>query len=390
MEMTDELASAIADHQGAVRDLSQALHQYRDGGASLTRGEPEPGHPLPLLDPAAEALEPAAEKYEQTSLTVAGFIIDHLVVSPGNGSARFDDDATTRLTALIAIDAKIAEQAALLTEMRAPQGPGDEPQTRPLAEPEIEDLGPELDPACQPMFEELRQGNQATTVSGPPAETVQHYVDEILYRAGQDVVGTISSSLSWEIRIRDILAHQLAQVLGWPQDALNQLAHGLWALRRLLARALRQVLLKVSALAGQHAKKIAETIIENFQQLQDAIRHGPGQALGLILQVQGKADQAEALVRAAQPDKAAAAMRACQEVDDHHYRRRRAVKWLNKALPACRMIHTGGLAVEAVAAAVLLIYSIWLAHDHLDSPVLEDARLPKDPGLLTEVKAAVE
>ena len=35
--------------------------------------------------------------------------------------------------------------------------------------------------------------------------------------------------------------------------------------------------------------------------------------------------------------------------------------------------------VEAVAAATLLIYSIWLAHDHLDSPVLAKLRLPKKP-----------
>jgi hypothetical protein len=88
-------------------------------------------------------------------------------------------------------------------------------------------------------------------------------------------------------------------------------------------------------------------------------------------------------------ERADAAIRACQDLDHHHERRRWALPWLNKALPACASIHYAGFALQAVAAAVLLTYSTWLVHDHLDSQVAPSLRLPRNPGLLTDIKAAI-
>jgi hypothetical protein len=61
----------------------------------------------------------------------------------------------------------------------------------------------------------------------------------------------------------------------------------------------------------------------------------------------------------------------------HHENRRKAVRPLNLALPICQLLHGPGLALQVAATAMLLVYEVWLAHDHLDSPVLKDVRLPK-------------
>jgi hypothetical protein len=90
------------------------------------------------------------------------------------------------------------------------------------------------------------------------------------------------------------------------------------------------------------------------------------------------------------PARAGTEIDACQKVDKHHQQRRRAAPFLNRALPACRLIPGSGLALEAVAAAALLIYGVWLAHDHLDSPILASARLPKNSGPLTEIQATIK
>jgi len=386
MQMTDELSSAIDQHQRAVGALSEALDLYRAGGSELTEeAEPEP-------------LDPAAQAYELTSMTVAGLIIEHLVVNSGDDDhiAQFDDDATTRLTALIAIDAEISKQAALLTELRTPQVPGASMETGQLTRSELADLGLGLAEASESMFEELRRGNEMSMQPAAPAtpgpgsadQAVEHYIHAILDRAGDDIAGTLVGAWSWKARVLATLAELPHQVEGWPQEALSQLGRGVWVLRRLLARAWRQVLLKVSALVGQNATNVAETILEYFEPLCEAAKHGAGGTLGMILQAQKVVDQGEALVLQ-YPNRANAAILACRRVNDHHRQRRRAVPALNRTLPACRMVHVGGLALEAVAATVLLIYSVWLAHDHLDSPLLESVRSPKNPGLLAEIRLAM-
>jgi hypothetical protein len=56
---------------------------------------------------------------------------------------------------------------------------------------------------------------------------------------------------------------------------------------------------------------------------------------------------------------------------------------------SCKFIPVAGLQVQIAATALLLIYEVWLAHDHLDSLILPQIRLPRNSGLLTAVRGAV-
>lgn len=391
MQMTEEISLAIDRHQTAVGALSAAMGPYREGGASLVAdSEPE------------LRLDAARQEYELSSLGITGLLLEQLAVLPeGDGEldsdgeriiGLLDDDVTTRLTVLIEIDAKIAEQASVLTEVQTPEAATSVPETRPLTEPELADLGPAIADSCEPMFSELRRDEETDPPHqqppAPDSPDVEEYFDAILNRAGGDITGTITSSLSWVNRITAVLANPSGSFAAWSKDALAQ---GIAALRRLLIGSWRQVLHKVSLLVGQHAVQAGQVgvaILKRFDVIRNVASRGTGHILGKVLRADEVIDQAQALVDV-DPARAGAAIAGCQKVDKHHQKRRRAVPVLNKALPACRLIPAHGSALEAVAAATLLIYSIWLAHDHVDSPVMASLRLPKNPGLLAAVQAAV-
>ena len=171
MEMTDELDQAITRQEAAVTEVSELLVQYRQAGNSLEQ--------------LGFQLEQAGDRYVQTSLVVTRLIVTHLQEHPD------DDDARTRLAASAAIDAKTAEQTALLSQIQEPVEPGPTPQTRQLEQAEKQDLGDTLEQDSRPMIDELRNGNKA---SGPPApqgpqtkkRSVKPSVDDMLDRAGSD------------------------------------------------------------------------------------------------------------------------------------------------------------------------------------------------------------
>jgi hypothetical protein len=402
VEITEDISAAINQHQEAVNSVSEALKPYR-----RDRATPEAG-----AEPETQ-LDQATERYERSSSRLTGLILEQLVVfregeeaDPEGTIGLFDDDATTRLTILIGIDARIAAQAGTLAEARAPVAGADVSSPRPLTELELDDVGPPLADACEPMFSELRQDaneqddkpdeqDEQDEDEPPPGDgrspaspEVKQFFDEILNRSGGDIFGTLASSLSWLNRIGAVLADPTASFISWSNDALQQ---GMSALKKLISASWRQVLTKVAALAGEHAAQVgalAADLVRTFKVPRDIAGRGTGFLLGKLLNIKAVRVEAQTLITQ-NPSRAGGAIRACQDVSKHHKKRRRPVPWLNKALPTCRLIPAYGVGIEAIAAATLLIYSIWLAHDHLDSPILARLRLPKNPGMLTEIKAAV-
>jgi hypothetical protein len=395
VEITEDISAAISQHEEAVNAVSEALGPYRRDSAA------------PADDADAEGqLDRAREQYERSSLLLSGLIVQRLIVVPEDAQrdpeverniGLFDDDATTRLPILINIDARIAEQAGSLAEAQTRAVGADESYPRPLTPPELADIGPPLAAVCEPIFSELRQPEEPDEPPPTPPKAaggeddnpdVKEYFDAILNLAGSDIFGTIASSLSWLNRIGDVLADPTSSFVTWSKDALKQ---GFSALNKLFSGAWRQVLSKVVVLAGAHVAQVGQLgagILHHFKELREIAGRPTGWLLGGALRITEVREEAQDLVNQ-NPDRSGAAIKACQRVKNHHGKRRKPVPWLNKALPMCRAIPAHGVALEAVAAATLVIYSIWLVHDHLDSPVLAGLRLPKNPGMLTNIEAAV-
>jgi hypothetical protein len=393
MEITEEFRLAVDRHEGAIRELSLLLEHYRDD-AELPR----------QTGPEAE-LDAAAERYEETSVEVTGLIIPYLVVNPpgdadqagGDVPVSQDDDAVTRMSALLEIDATVVRYTAVITALRDPEGAGYGLRTEPLTQVELEDLGVDgLAEMCEPAFAELRQANSAaapppaspgeTSRARPSKFEVKPYFDVILNRAGTDIAGTIASGLAWEKSIAHGLLHTIRDFANWLPGSLR---HALTPLRRLLIRGWRQALSKVSLLVGPHASDLGEFIVSIVQILApDAEGWGGGKVLGMALQSREPQVRAQKLVDDNR-DRVWEAKEACEKVDAHHKKMRKLVRLLNAALPGLQLIPVHGLQLQVIATATLLIYHVSLAHDHLDSPVLQKLRLPKNIGLLTEIQTAV-
>jgi hypothetical protein len=371
METTPELRAAIDQHRRAIGILDQALRPYRHGAV---QGEV-----------AAAALDNVTPLYEQSSAAVAAAIIGHLPGgSPGpDGWPPLDGDATLRLAASMAIDATVAAQAALLIQLQEPEQPITIEQTRALTALELADLG-DLVAECAPLLEEI-----GGAIEQPPTgSSVATHAHRILDRAGRDVLGTVHALLPWEHAAKDLAVLIDGVAADWVKDTLPDVAQAAAGLRRLLAAAWRQVTFDIHALVGEHGGRLMDLLGHMSDLLTDAAGSGAALVLGKLLQADQAIADAQELVDS-HPDRVAAAMRACEEVDGHHHHRRRAVPLLNKALPKCKFIHPYGLAAQVTAAVALLIYSLWLAHDHIDSPVLAGVRLPKNPGLQTEIRRAL-
>jgi hypothetical protein len=120
----------------------------------------------------------------------------------------------------------------------------------------------------------------------------------------------------------------------------------------------------------------------------DAEGWGGGKVLGMALQSREPQVKAQKLVDDNR-DRVWEAKEACEKVDAHHKKMRKLVRPLNAALPGLQLIPVCGLQLQVIATATLLIYHVSPAHDHLDSPVLQKLRLPKNIGLLTEIQTAV-
>jgi hypothetical protein len=112
----------------------------------------------------------------------------------------------------------------------------------------------------------------------------------------------------------------------------------------------------------------------------DLIIDGARNLLGGLLDAPQVLDDGDELL-AVRP----AALAACESVVEHHRRQQRFIRLLNKTLPVLFTCHAP---VGAAAAATLIIFSVWTAHDHIDSPRLRGVRFPGNPGLLLAIRDA--
>ena len=214
-------------------------------------------------------------------------------------------------------------------------------------------------------------------VPQPGAVSIKPSVDEILHKGTADMLGTAGAALP--------LAHHVQQLLGTHDLAINAPAllgealagsRKLWDnLRRVAARAWQDLLTKLSRWTTQ-IDQVGGWFAEQGQRVVDWLgTHGVNWLLWRMLngrEVVALGD--EALIGT--PD----ALGECDPVVKHHAKQRRYVPLLNKALP---VLITWNAPAGASAAAILLIFSIWTAHDHIDSPLLQGVRIPGNPGLLT-------
>ncbi|GEM_PF-5612746 len=375
-----ELVPALDELEGAVTAVSDALNRYRDGDVTVAEAEAQ--------------MESAAERYDRASAEAARIIIGQLAAE-SDGTLVFDDDAVSKLAVAITIDAKVAEQAALLLEME-PQYL-DQGRVRGLGQAARDDLGPDVRAECGPLIADLGRAADAggqpqpgSPCPGAPGLTITRYVEQILDHASDDMVCTLSKLMSWEQQTLALI-RRIGDAAGpWLQDVLPRLGPGWSALRHLLARAWRQVIHKVACLVGRHGSKLLEELgADPFDLLDRAVRQGRMAVLAGLLDTAAVIRETDALLGPAGPQKAAAALRRCDTVLRHYDKRRRAVPMLNKALPACSLVSLSGFPLKTVAGVTLLLYSLWMAHDHLDSPRLESLRLPRNPGLRRAVEEAL-
>ena len=141
MDTTQPLRDAVAEQRLAVRALSEALGRYRQADTSVQGAADE-----------LDAVGGPADRYLQASETVAAIIGVALDVSPDDG------DAAGRLMAAVTVDAKVAEQAALLAMMLESPNPDGTAVLRGLTEGEIADLGEQLDQFAEPLLGEIEHG----------------------------------------------------------------------------------------------------------------------------------------------------------------------------------------------------------------------------------------
>jgi hypothetical protein len=376
MQTTDGLRNAVAEQREAVSLLSDALLRYQQAGASLEGTAFE----LDLADGPAD-------RYLQTSARVGDILIAACQADPEDG------DAMARLIAAVTVDAKVAEQAALLAMMVEPLVPDGQAMLPELAADQIADLGESLAEAAGPLLDEIERGDTsggADAGEPPPDPPFEDYVKEILEKASGDIIGTASAAVPF--------AHQVQSLLGQGAIAmgpalLDRALHGLkvgWhALRRLALRAWQWLLNKLGVVgtgAGQIGNELAGEGHDLISRLTNILASA---VLGGILNSTWVIDDGNrSLAGASQADQDRA-LAACPDVVAHLAKRQRPVPLLNKTLSLLSTLHAPGLVAGALGAAVLLIYSSWNAHDHIDSPKLPRVRIPGNPGLLQAVRAAL-
>ena len=371
MEMTDELDQAITRHEEAVTEVSQLLLRYREADSSL--------------EGLGFQLEQAGDNYVQTSFTLTSEIVRHLQEHPD------DDDARTRLAASAAIDAKTAEQAALLSQIQEPAEPGSVLQTRQLDPAEVQDLGAGLEEDSQPMFDELRNGGSAHGLAeGKGWRKPRNRYPAIRGRYARPRRQRHARNPRRDRRV----LHQVDRALQhFGQDQGHWAQHILDAPEGLrptstAPKAWRLALLKLNTLVGTNVGPMVDTSEHRKRCTDQATKLGGSFVLGKLLAAKAVIKDGDDLI-GQNPSKASDAILAGQDVSDHHKRQRRAVPWLNKALPACSCFHVPGIAAQAIGGGILLIYSVWNVHDHIDSPHLPNVRLPGNPGILQAVRSAL-
>ena len=152
MRTTPELRNAVEEQRSAVGELSEALAQYRQAGTSVQEAAN-----------ALDADDGPADRYLRASGEVGRIIGEALDASPHDG------DAADRLILAVTVDAKVAEQAALLATMLEPPDPDDTAVLRELTGDETADLGENLAEFAGPLLDDIgREDEPGGEVGTPP------------------------------------------------------------------------------------------------------------------------------------------------------------------------------------------------------------------------------
>jgi hypothetical protein len=375
MQLTAEFNAAIEAHQVSVGRLTDVLAGYREAGHSLEE----------LGRQVAEVID----AYTLTSRGLREAISGRLNENP------LDDDARTRLADALAIDTKASEQLALLQAIQEPPRPGGAGATRALSNAEAADLGDDLDTAAQGIFADLRNGNRVPTVgrhlaSGSPS--VRPYVKRMLDESGKDMIKTLASAVPFAHELAGVLAGAGERAGLWDEKSLKRLERAARWLDRARLKLWGEVIAKIRLLLGRDTLAAATEIGDPSDLLDELAGNGASRALVRLLKVESPVRRADWAI-SKHPSLAGRAVDACEDVEEHHQRRRRAMPWANRALAAggkLSLLHGGaGVGVGALAGGALLMYSFWNAHDHVDSPVAGQVRIPGNPGILSSVNTAL-
>jgi len=376
MQVTEDLRIAVAQQREAVGRLSNALLGYRQAGASLERTAFEFDQP-----------DGPAAGYLQTSATVGDIIAAACEADPQDG------DAMTRLIAAVTVDAKVAEQAALLAMMVEPLDPDGQAVLPGLTEDQIADLGESLAEAAGPLLDEIERADgsgEAQAGEPPPDPPFEDYVKDILDEASGDIIGTASAAVPFAHQVHSLLAGgALARGPSVLDDAVRGLRRGWHALRRLALRAWQWLLRKLGVVGTEAAQVGNELASEGHDLISSLTNTLASAVLGRVLDSAWVITKGNSILGSVLPPDQDRALAACPDVVAHLAKRQRPVPLLNKTLPLLSTLHVPGLVAGALGAAVLLTYSTWNAHDHIDSPRFPGLRLPGNPGLLRAVEAAL-
>jgi hypothetical protein len=289
----------------------------------------------------------------------------------------------SRLVATVGLDALIAEKAALLDAAQEPFFPSAERMTHALTGAQLDDLGPRLEDAAVSLLEDIAGFAGTSRVQSHRAgqPSVRPVADRILAQAEQDLVRSATAAIPFSHQAKAFLGGIAGDAGRGAIDGLAKLHEGVRGLKRLGMQRWHRAIDRLLGLLRHDAKAVRQAI-PHPEQLADEAARG---VLARMLQVEGVIMQADVLLTT-HLALASAALDACDEVERHYRRRRRAVPHLQKALPWIAAIHTVGTAFAAVGTGALLLYSFWTAHDHLDSPLAARLRLTENPGILTAVQ----
>jgi hypothetical protein len=323
-----------------------------------------------------------------------------------------DNDRLARASASIGMDFRFAMDLALLTQAEPLEDA--EPDDRPVR---IEDTGGDHDHGItRTEAEELKyviaDGERAEAAypstapppppdPDPPSESasggdeslaIVKSIDEILRNGGgamaktvsQAIVGPVLPSLVQDLNT--ILGPAIVEML----DQAVKKNEGKWwkAFSSCAAKLLDSAMTKIRELIGEGV--LLKAIDPLKRLLPQGLQKVGGGMLGWALDRDELVQACNRLLTGKPHDIVRNAEKLCDEVAKANKKRMSHLNWANVALGvgATHLRLLGGDILIAAIAVTLIVYVLYLTHDHLDSSALRF--LPDhDPGIRTRVKEAV-
>lgn len=429
METTDDLVAAVRLQREAVNRLGSLLHQYRHQGANTD---------------SQNAVEEFGDSYLHASAEVGGILMGALDDSPE------DSDAARRLMAALTVDAKVVEQAALLSMMREPFDP--EIAVRDLTTEEILDLGQELPAFAEPLLDEILGGGGPAEDGGTGSEPgpgpsdsdgpgmlgldgliAQRLADPqwwdadstltdlVLSHLGADGIGKLETRLIelieakhtptgsmitpyvetiLNVAAKDMVATAGAVALPLAHVLAGAVLHGVGSIARsdeLLRRGLEplhRIVMALRRLAHKAWRAVMQKLARWSTQI-DAATMWLGDRAHEIVDKLSELSINSLLWRGLACDVVviegdgvlSAAPERLAKCPEVVKHHAKQRKLVGLLNKGLPVIITGHPPAGAATATVALAVSVWSAHDHTDSPLLRPVRIPGNPGLLQAIGA---